>query len=129
LQKLAADRTIDDSQRATIENGLKAEYARYAQTGQVDYAQMRLDAVKNWAAGHAIPAERILIGEFGVLRPTRNSSGPPDANAANWLGAVAHAARKDRFLWAVFDLDTAYSVVCGNPPNQQICDAYRTALQ
>jgi hypothetical protein len=46
-----------------------------------------------------------------------------------WISTVVRAARQDRFLWAVFDLDTAYSIVCGSPPNQQLCDAYRTVLQ
>lgn len=129
LQMLATDRTIGDDKRAGILTGLKAEYNKYADTGRVDYATSRFNAVKSWAAAHGIANERIFVGEFGVLRPTRSSTGSPDPNAAKWMHVVAQTARQDHFLWAVFDLDTAYSVVCGSSPSEKICDAYRAALQ
>ena len=63
-------------------------------------ARMRADfaRVTGWARSNSIPAKRILMGEFGVLRP-----GASDAIAIDWTRNVRSAAESAGFAWAYWN--------------------------
>jgi endoglucanase len=63
------------------------------------------DTVSQWAATNGIPADRILLGEFGVVRRSDVGNGPSGTHRNAWMRAVREAAEKRRFGWALWDIN------------------------
>ena len=84
----------------------------------------RVDAdfsrVTEWARSHHIAANRIVLGEFGVLR-----FGPSNDSVVNWDRDVRTAAEHAGFAWCVFNYEPdaelpAFSIqqLAGPDPNR-----------
>jgi endoglucanase len=62
--------------------------------------------VSAWAQTHGIPAERIFMGEFGVIRPKRTDAPgtwrPYGDDRIEWHNDVRVAAEQAGFRWAMF---------------------------
>lgn len=64
--------------------------------------QSNFDQVTDWEHKNGIPPERILVGEFGVLRKYNSYNGAPDADRLRWLHDVHVDAEQHGFLWSVW---------------------------
>lgn len=61
--------------------------------------------VVNWANKNNIPANQILLGEFGVVRRSEQGNGPISSHRNTWLRAVREAAEQNGFGWAIWDIN------------------------
>jgi hypothetical protein len=94
------DRIFADSISADEKEGIWADarkalgdYYHGASSARADFAR-----VSAWAKANGVPSSRILLGEFGVLRP-----GASVETAANYDYAVRVAAEEAGFAWACFN--------------------------
>ncbi len=62
-----------------------------------DFAQ-----VARWAKSHGIPADHVLLGEFGSNRTALQVTGAGAAERAQWFHDVSQAAEASGFGWAVW---------------------------
>jgi endoglucanase len=60
------------------------------------------DSVAVWAQSHAVPAERVLLGEFGARKTSLQAAGGRAAERAQWFRDVREAAQAHGFGWAVW---------------------------
>jgi hypothetical protein len=71
----------------------------------------RFDLVAAWAREHNVPPDRILIGEFGVLRKMPGKAGALCADRMRWLDDVRHSANERHFTWSYFSYDGPFALV------------------
>lgn len=107
---------------------LRGELEAYAQIGTRAHIMRRFDQVASWANSNSIDSSRVLLGEFGVFRGSHGSNIEPTESALSWLGAVREEAEKRGFGWAVWDLDSDFSLVCGRWPAEGVCSTYASSL-
>jgi endoglucanase len=125
-----ADPTLDAAKRAALKADLAAHLAAYAKTGTEPSLAAALDEYVNWATSHGISADRIFLGEFGVIRPSQDTRGRITPGADAWIGTVARLARQRGFQWAIWDLDTSFAIGFGhNGDADKISDEFVKALQ
>ncbi|MCC2098006.1 MAG: cellulase family glycosylhydrolase [Hyphomicrobiales bacterium] len=67
--------------------------------------EAEFEQVSQWARRNRIPAERILLGEFGVVRRSNMGNGPASTHRHAWMRAVRTAAEKRKFGWALWDIN------------------------
>jgi Cellulase (glycosyl hydrolase family 5) len=111
-----------------MQKALAAAFDRYRYEGTRSYLSGRFQQLADWASRYNLNPERILIGEFGVHRPTDDTTGSPIADAGPYLAAVRSAAESHHFSWAIWDLDGAMAFLCGTPPNEEVCPSYRSVM-
>ena len=58
--------------------------------------------VAGWAKSHGIPADHILLGEFGANRTALQLAGNHASERAQWFRDVSQAAQANGFGWAVW---------------------------
>ena len=68
-----------------------------SRTIAADFAQ-----VARWAKSHGIPADHILLGEFGANQTALQSGGNRAGERARWFHDVCQAAQANGFGWAVW---------------------------
>lgn len=68
-----------------------------AETIAQDFAQ-----IAAWAKARGIPAERILLGEFGARETALQRDGARERERAQWFHDVSRAAQTEGFGWAVW---------------------------
>lgn len=73
--------------------------------------EQRFDLVAAWAREHNVAPDRILIGEFGVLRKVPGQAGALCADRMRWLDDVRRSADARRFLWSYFSYDGPFALV------------------
>lgn len=61
-----------------------------------------------WAERHGIAADRLLLGEFGMIRPDRGGTDPESRTA--YLAAVRAAAEAAGIAWAVWGLGGDFAI-------------------
>ncbi|MBX9774378.1 MAG: glycoside hydrolase family 5 protein [Xanthobacteraceae bacterium] len=61
-----------------------------------------LDRITVWAKSNGIPADRILLGEFGALKSPRQAHGLRAAERRQWFADVRSEAEARGFSWAVW---------------------------
>jgi endoglucanase len=59
------------------------------------------DLVARWARDHGVPANRIILGEFGAKK-NEKSSASRSAERARWFRDVREAAEARGFIWAAW---------------------------
>lgn len=107
---------------------LVADFAGYGQKGTISYLDNRFRQLADWANRYQLDPARILVGEFGVHRPTNDTTGTPIADAGRYLLAVRQAAEAHHFSWAIWDLDGGMAFLCGIPPHEEVCPSYRPVI-
>jgi endoglucanase len=115
----ARARPLDDSLRATaaqigatdLPASKKALAYQDAQARLEDYRASGFDdrtiaadfaQVARWAKSHGIPAEHILLGEFGANRTALQLTGTGAGERALWFHDVSQAAQANGFGWAAW---------------------------
>lgn len=92
-----------------------AKQAAYAETERVlkVYFDARPDRwfvdkylrqVRDWADGHGLAPERIIMGEFGALRTDPRYVAAPNPDRARYIADVRRSAEELGFAWALWDL-------------------------
>jgi endoglucanase len=125
LASLAADPNAGGAVRKSLQN----LFSRYRTDGTTHYLAQRFGSVADWARDHRIPANRILVGEYGVRRvhPESAAAGAPWRTAPIWLQAVRDQAKQAGFSAAVWDLDSGFGVICGDQLGHgELCPQYRS---
>lgn len=92
-----------------------AKQAAYAETERVlkVYFDARPDRwfvdkylrqVRDWADGHGLAPERIIMGEFGALRTDARYVAAPNPDRARYIADVRRSAEELGLAWALWDL-------------------------
>lgn len=96
-EAISADQTLDDQTRSVARTRTRKILTDYF---AIDQGPVRIQAefakVARWASRHNIPPQRILLGEFGCVRPRDGA----DSSWLHWLAAVREAAESNGFAWA-----------------------------
>jgi endoglucanase len=60
------------------------------------------DTVARWARDHAVPAHRVILGEFGVMDRTQRPGAARQPDRLRWLSDVREEAEARGFVWAAW---------------------------
>jgi endoglucanase len=118
------DPNLPPGQTATFENELTADIASYAVSGTPDYLTAQFAKVQTWARANRVKPWQILVGEYGVAQPSHNTLGDPLTTSPAWFSAVLAAAHAMGFAAAVWDLDSGFGIICGQPGTAPLCTIY-----
>jgi hypothetical protein len=124
LALVEQDPNLTEGQRATFENELATDIASYATSGTPAYLMTQFAKVQRWAQANHVDPRQILVGEYGVARPSHNTLGDPLPTSPAWFSAVHAAAGRMGFAAAVWDLDSGFGITCGEPGAATLCSAY-----
>jgi hypothetical protein len=134
---ISTDGALDRNTKAKDLETVTAMFGDYAKQGTESYMSDRIKSVANWALMQHVPANRVLLGEFGVFRQLigakRNNTpedvGSPRASAAGWLLHLRRKVDQYGFGWAVWELDGGFGVICGGRPGTgKLCPPYQTVF-
>ncbi|MBS9722572.1 cellulase family glycosylhydrolase [Tianweitania sp. BSSL-BM11] len=91
--------------------------------------QRPFDQVAEWAKHNQVAPERILLGEFGMIRQEyQNPFIMPAASRAKYAKDMISAAQKHGFAWAIWGYGGAFGVVesfDGQPAEPDVLDVIR----
>jgi len=86
--------------------------------------QSRMDDVLAWADGHGIGHERLFMGEFGVIRMSRDGrTGAFDADRLRYLEAVRVEAETRGIAWSVWEYSNPHGMSVIEPVGPTVPDA------
>jgi hypothetical protein len=106
----AADLDPAAQQKARL--GARANLAKYyASAPGRSTVDKRFDVVAAWANKYRIKPDRILIGEFGVLRKDGDAPGALCIDRVSWLRDVRDSAQQRGFAWSYFSYDGPFALV------------------
>jgi hypothetical protein len=88
--------------------------------------EKRFAQVSAWAREHGVPPERILIGEFGVLKKDADKPGALCADRMRWLTDVREVADANGFSWAYFSYDGPFALVLDDRTRKLDANVLRT---
>lgn len=125
---IMADASLPAEQKADLVRRLDGVRRSYPQAATVERVERDFDLVERWRTTHGIERSRILLGEFGVRRNSTSLGDQPRRDAPNWLGAVALAASRRHYSWALWDYDGgSFAIVC-DEKRRTVCPAYDGAI-
>lgn len=90
----------DPRVRRQAERDLDSSLARLRQFSTANDIDVVFDKNLAWAKAHNIPPQKVILGEFGVMRPHVD----PDSRR-RWLDAVRLAAEGHQMPWVYWSLD------------------------
>ncbi|HUO91794.1 MAG TPA: cellulase family glycosylhydrolase [Rhizomicrobium sp.] len=92
----------DDQKKADLQSAT-SQLAQYRKSA-FDRSTIRgyFDQVAAWARTHKIPTNRILLGEFGVVRKYGQYDGARDSDRVRWLQDVREEAEQHGFSWSIW---------------------------
>ena len=96
----------------------------YAVSGTPDYLTAQFAKVQTWARANRVKPWQILVGEYGIAQPSHNTLGDPLTTSPAWFSAVLAAAHAMGFAAAVWDLDSGFGIICGQPGTAALCTIY-----
>lgn len=68
----------------------------------LSYITAYFDKIAAWADANRIPRNRIVLGEFGVLRDVYDLTAASDEDANRWLALVVGLAEAREFRWCAY---------------------------
>jgi endoglucanase len=86
---------------ARLDAGYRLERYRQSAFGRENVLSA-FNEIGRWAERRHIPAQRILLGEFGARRATLPDGSERTAERAQWFRDVREAAEAHGFIWAVW---------------------------
>jgi len=126
-QAIGRARKIDPIERPHQWHHAKREIRRYfTKFRGRESILARFAKVRAWADRYAISPQRILVGEFGVMKDIYGYRGAKPADRARWLSDVRKAAETNGFAWSVWALTNTMGIVTralGGPLDQEVLDA------
>lgn len=108
MQKISLDPIALEKAKIGAQANLTKLYASRAGRETLD---ARFSKVSAWARDHGVPPQRILIGEFGVLRKNADNPGALCADRIRWLSDIREIAYKYGFSWSYFSYDGPFALV------------------
>jgi hypothetical protein len=108
IEEANLDILAREKARIGANHNLKKYYKTNAGKPTID---QRFDLVAAWAREHGVAPDRILIGEFGVLRKVPGNAGALCADRMRWLDDVRHSANERHFTWSYFSYDGPFALV------------------
>jgi hypothetical protein len=60
------------------------------------------DKVARWARGHAVPAQRVILGEFGAMDNAQRGLATRQTERLRWISDVRQEAEAHGFAWATW---------------------------
>jgi hypothetical protein len=124
LALIDQDPSLTPDQSAIFENEITADIAGYAASGTSTYLTTQFANVQNWARANGVNLSRILVGEYGVAQPSHNTLGHPLPTRPAWFSALHAAVDRGGFAATVWDLDSGFGIICGQPGAASLCAAY-----
>jgi endoglucanase len=125
LALVEQDPNLTPDQSATFESELAADIANYVTSGTSSYLTAQFAKVHSWARGNRVNPWQILVGEYGVARPSHSTLGDPLPTSPAWFSALLAAVDRAGFAAAVWDLDSGFGITCGEPSVATLCTAYK----
>ncbi|MBX3513892.1 MAG: cellulase family glycosylhydrolase [Xanthobacteraceae bacterium] len=111
-KRVAAAPKLDDTARQRAADGARANLQKYYRSNAgAALISERFAKVAEWAKVHDIPAKRIFVGEFGVIRKAAGSAGALCEDRMQWLHDIRATAEQFGFNWAYFNYDGAFAIV------------------
>jgi endoglucanase len=112
IQPRIAEAKLDESARERAALGAQANLQKYYRSNAgPEMIRTRFAKVADWAKANRVPANRIFIGEFGVLRKKDGTAGARCEDRMRWLRDIRLAADEFGFSWAYFNYDGAFAIV------------------
>lgn len=111
VERANLDLLAREKARIGARANLAKYYASNAGRGLLD---KRFDQVADWARRHDIAPNRILIGEFGVLRKNGDAPGALCADRMQWLADTRGSAARHGFAWSYFSYDGPFAIVASD---------------
>jgi endoglucanase len=112
IQPRVAEAKLDESARERAALGAQANLQKYYRSNAgPEMIRTRFAKVADWAKANRIPANRVFIGEFGVLRKKDGTAGARCADRMRWLRDIRVLADEFGFSWAYFNYDGAFAIV------------------
>ena len=106
--RITADKALpEDRKAATVASTRKLVRDYLATPSDPDVIARRFGAVRDWASGHDIAPERIILGEFGGGWGVQGSV-TARADTFAWLRAVRTAAEANHFAWAYWAFNSPF---------------------
>lgn len=103
--KMAQDTSYPAQDKAIIFKEIQRVLTEYfAAQPDRPFLDHYLELVQSWAMLHRIPAEQILLGEFGALRPDSRYAAARAADRVRYIRDVREAAEARGFSWAFWNL-------------------------
>lgn len=97
---LAKRRGLSDAARKKAQDYVDSRVPYLVERGGPEHIAQAFSKVSRWAWVHGVPPARVLLGEFGVMRP-----GVDPAMRARWLRDVRTEAERSGFPWALWSYD------------------------
>lgn len=105
---LRVDREAPRAERASLKRKIARDLRRYGATAGPERIAEDFSRVSDWAGRYGVPPERILLGEFGVIRSEPDRPAAADADRFRWLRDIREEAERRDFAWAVWVLKDPY---------------------
>lgn len=102
---IEADASLDVVTRRLVQRQAAAKISAYLRTGLNRASIARdFDLVSGWARRHAIPADRLFLGEFGATRSYDDHRAGDPLSYEGWVSDVRLEAETRGFGWAIWAL-------------------------
>lgn len=103
--RMQSDPSLSGAAKAEAYAITQAKLAEYfAAQPDARFVRHHLAAARDWADRHAIPPERIVMGEFGALRSDARYVAAAPEDRARYVRDVREAAEAAGFPWAFWNL-------------------------
>ena len=89
--------------------------------------QARFDQLRDWAKQNGVPADRLLLGEFGVTAADGNHGGALDVDRFAWLDAVRRATEGLGAAWSYWEYSNPYGMSLTTPDKSRRVDPVASA--
>lgn len=112
IEPRVAEAKLDVIARERAALGAQANLQKYYRSNAgPEMIRTRFAKLAAWAKTNGIPANRIFIGEFGVLRKKDGTAGARCEDRMRWLRDMRSVADEFGFSWAYFNYDGAFAIV------------------
>lgn len=114
MQRMSADKAIADAERAATVERIQKEIQQYKKRNyDREFHEKNFATVTAWAKRNQVAPERILLGEFGVIRDIYGYTTAAEEARLNWLRDVRASAEQSGFRWSVWSLLGPMGIVRG----------------
>ncbi len=115
--RIDADTSLSSATKARWKSEVKARFTYLTGDGLLDRGRMGryMDEIASWANANGIAANRIFIGEFGVIHRTsgdpQGTSYPDATSRTNWIRDARELIEAKGFAWAVFNYAGRFGIL------------------
>jgi endoglucanase len=111
-RRVAKAPNLDETARLKAISGARANLLKYYRSNAgAGLIRERFQRVATWAKTHEIPAARVFVGEFGVIRKGSGAAGALCDDRMQWLRDIRTISEDLGFSWAYFNYDGAFAII------------------